>query len=69
MLSSLQIFMPDDISAALLTLVSAHPDVAALMKQLMTTRQGVELYLRSPALFNLQRGDRVTFAEVRDSAG
>jgi hypothetical protein len=65
----LQVFMPDDISAALLTLVSAHPDVAVLMKQLLTTRQGVELYLRSPALFNLQKGDRVTFAEVGTAAG
>lgn len=48
--------MPDDISAALLTLVAAHPDVAVLIRQLLTTRQGVELYLRNPALFNLSAG-------------
>ncbi|KAL6752158.1 hypothetical protein V8C86DRAFT_618600 [Haematococcus lacustris] len=63
-----EVFMPDEISAALLTLVSAHPDVMQIVQQLLTTRQGVELYLRNPALFNLNEGERVTFAEVTEAA-
>ncbi len=31
--------------------VSAHPHVTALIRQLLMTREGTELYLRSPAVF------------------
>ncbi|KAJ9533047.1 hypothetical protein QJQ45_018139 [Haematococcus lacustris] len=110
-----QVFMPDEISAALLTLVSAHPDVMqashlaltthrpgqatppplgstssadlllqqavpcaaellwclhrpGIVQQLLTTRQGVELYLRNPALFNLNEGEAGPRVWVSQSA-
>ena len=38
------------------TQVAVHPDVTALIRRLLTTREDVELYLRVPATFNIAAG-------------
>ncbi len=54
----------DDLIGALLTRVAAHPHYVSLVSQL-TVRHGVELYLRSPAVFNIACGERGAGGEQR----
>ncbi|GIL87972.1 hypothetical protein Vretifemale_16019 [Volvox reticuliferus] len=61
-----EIFLADDLIGALLTQVAAQPNYAQLVSQLIT-KDGAELYLRSPAVFNIASGERLSFAELSES--
>ncbi|GAX83351.1 hypothetical protein CEUSTIGMA_g10776.t1 [Chlamydomonas eustigma] len=63
-----EVFTADDISAALLVQVAAQPDVTAVIRRMLSTRDEVELFLRNPAALNIAAGDTVAFAEVIEAA-
>ncbi|EFJ41792.1 hypothetical protein VOLCADRAFT_98169 [Volvox carteri f. nagariensis] len=62
-----RIFLADDLIGALLTQVAAQPSYTQLVSQLIS-KDGAELYLRSPAVFNIAPGERLSFAELTETS-
>jgi hypothetical protein len=57
-IDSCEFLVPGDVMSALMTQVVADPAYADIMKALLGSRDGQEMYLRNPASFNLPTGAR-----------
>jgi hypothetical protein len=55
-IDSCEFLVPGDVMSALMTQVVADPAYADIMKALLGSRDGQEMYLRNPASFNLPTG-------------
>ncbi|KAI8476483.1 MAG: hypothetical protein J3K34DRAFT_259587 [Monoraphidium minutum] len=56
-----------DVVSAVLTQVVAESSYDSLMRELLFSTKGQELYLRNPASFNIQPGQLITFAELAEA--
>lgn len=63
-----ELMMPNDVISALLTQVAAEPDYSIIMRELLFSNVGSEMYLRNPAALAVPLGVTVTFAEVEELA-
>jgi hypothetical protein len=61
-IDSCEFLVPGDVMSALMTQVVADPAYAGIMKSLLGSQEGQEMYLRNPASFNLPTGGRKSTA-------
>eukprot|EP00878_Enallax_costatus_P030761 GHUV01033548.1.p1 GENE.GHUV01033548.1~~GHUV01033548.1.p1 ORF type:complete len:254 (+),score=115.16 GHUV01033548.1:109-762(+) len=62
-----EFLVPNDVTSALMTQVVSEPAYSEIMKALLFTSDGMELYLRNPASFNIPPGVPLLFAEVEEA--
>ncbi|GBF99707.1 hypothetical protein Rsub_12419 [Raphidocelis subcapitata] len=68
LLRSLDFFQPIDVVASLLCQIALEPAYSELMKELLWTAEGRELYLKPPRLYGVPTGEPITFAELAEAA-
>eukprot|EP00879_Flechtneria_rotunda_P014393 GHRR01015040.1.p1 GENE.GHRR01015040.1~~GHRR01015040.1.p1 ORF type:complete len:1094 (+),score=407.36 GHRR01015040.1:691-3972(+) len=61
-----EFLVPTDVTSALMTQVVSEPAYSDIMKALLFSSDGMEMYLRNPASFNIPTGVPISFAEVEE---
>eukprot|EP00775_Hariotina_reticulata_P013760 gene13760-13879_t len=62
-----EFLVAQDVTSALITQVVSEPTYSNIMKMLLFSADGEELYLRNPASFNIPYGVALSFAEVEEA--